>query len=50
MLDSLVELLDEHIDVIPTNVSDGLPPKRLIEHRIEFVPWAKIPAKIPCRM
>lgn len=41
VLDSLIGLLDEYLDVMPTDLPDGLPPKRLVEHHIKLVSGAK---------
>lgn len=50
MPDSLVGLLDEYLDVMPIDLSNGLPPRRYLEHHIELLPGAKIVAKAPYRM
>lgn len=47
---SLVGLLDEYLDVMPIDLSNGLPPRRYLEHHIELLPGAKIVAKAPYRM
>ena len=39
----VVSLLQEYEDVFPNDVPSGLPPKRGIEHQIDFVPGATIP-------
>ena len=36
-------LLQKFKDVFPEEMSDGLPPKRGIEHQIDFIPGASIP-------
>jgi hypothetical protein len=39
----VVSLLQEYEDVFPNDVPSGLPPIRVIEHQIDFVPGATIP-------
>lgn len=46
----LVGLLDEYLNVMPTDFLDVLPLKRLVEYHIELVSEAKTPAKAPYRM
>ena len=48
--EEIVGLLEQFADVMPSELPDGLPPKRSIEHRIELVPGARTPAKAPYRM
>lgn len=50
VLDSMVELLDEFADVMPLDLLDALPPKRLVENRIELVSGTKALGKAPYRM
>ena len=38
----VASLLQEYEDVFPNDVPSGLPPKRGIEHQIDFVPGATI--------
>lgn len=37
VLDSLIGLVDEYSNMMPTDLQDGLPPKRSVEHHIELV-------------
>ena len=39
----IVSLLQEFEDVLPEEVTNGLPPIRGIEHHIDFIPGASIP-------
>ena len=43
----LAALLKEYADVSPDKLPDGLPPTRGIQHRIDLVPDARIPAVRP---
>ncbi|XP_075083253.1 uncharacterized protein LOC142167004 [Nicotiana tabacum] len=44
------ELLLEFEDVMPQDMPKRLPPRRTVDHEIEFVPGAKPPARAPYRM
>lgn len=48
--DSMVELLDKFANVMPTNLLDGFPLVRLVEHHIELVLGTKALAYAPYRM
>ena len=41
------EILNDFRDVFPSELPDGLPPKRNIDHRIDIVPGVA-PISIPC--
>ena len=43
----LSSLLQEFQDVFPHELSPGLPPLRVIEHRIDLIPRAPLPNKAP---
>ncbi|KAG7547458.1 Retrotransposon gag domain [Arabidopsis suecica] len=43
-------LLEQHQDVFPEEIPEGLPPIRGIEHQIDFVPGASLPNRAPYRM
>ena len=49
-LDSMVKILKEFKDVMPTKLSKELPPWRPIDHKIELLPGTKPPAQAPYRM
>ena len=40
---SVLSLLQEFGDLFPSEIPDGLPPLRGIEHRIDFIPGASLP-------
>ncbi|KAL4367243.1 hypothetical protein GQ457_05G025890 [Hibiscus cannabinus] len=40
---SIISLIQEFEDVFPENIPSGLPPIRVIEHQIDFIPGATIP-------
>ena len=44
------ELLHEFVDVMPETLPKEFPPRRPIDHRIEFIPGSKPPALAPYRM
>ena len=48
--DSVAGLLEEFADVMPSKLPKTLPPRRVVNHRIELVPVSKPPSKAPYRM
>ncbi|XP_022853856.1 uncharacterized protein LOC111375284 [Olea europaea var. sylvestris] len=42
--------IQEFEDIIPDELAKKLPPRRTIDHEIEFIPSAKPPARAPYRM
>ena len=48
--DSMAGLLEEFADVMPSKLPKTLPPRRVVNHRIELVPVSKPPSKAPYRM
>ena len=47
--DAVAGLLGEFVDVMPPELSKTLPPRRVVDHRIELVPGSKPPSKAPYR-
>ena len=47
---SMVEIMGEFIEVMPSELPKELPPRRHIDHKIELLPSAKPPVQIPYRM
>lgn len=50
MPDVVAELLDEFMDMMPSELPKMLPPRRAVDHKIELEPGAIVPAKAPYRM
>ena len=50
VLDSVAGLLEEFADVMPSKLPKTLPPRRVVNHRIELVPVSKPPSKAPHRI
>ena len=48
--DLVIKILKEFRDVMPTELPKELPPRRLIDHKIELLPGTKAPAQAPYRM
>ena len=48
--DSVIGILKEFRDIMPSELPKELPPRRPIDHKIELLPWAKPPAQVPYRM
>ena len=48
--DAIVGLLEEFFDVMPSESPKTLPPRRVVDHKIELVPSSKPPSKAPYRM
>ena len=48
--DSVVKILKEFKDVMLTKLPKELPPRRLIDHKIELLPGTKAPAQAPYQM
>ena len=48
--DAVVGLLEEFADVMPLELPKTLPPRRVVDHRIELVPGSKPPSKAPYRI
>ena len=46
----MVGLLEEFADVMPPELPKTLPPRHVVDHRIELVPISKPPSKAPYRM
>ena len=46
---SMMSLLQEFGDVFPDEPPPGLPPLRGIEHRIDLIPSAPLPNRVPYR-
>ncbi|KAA0053609.1 reverse transcriptase [Cucumis melo var. makuwa] len=46
----IMRVLEKYRDVMPDSLPKSLPPRRMIDHEIELVPWAKPPAKNAYRM
>ena len=43
-------ILREYADVFPKDLPAGLPPQRDVDHKIELIPGAEPPHKVPYRM
>ena len=43
--DFVAGLLEEFADVMPSKLAKTLPPRRVVDHRIELVPRSKPPSK-----
>ena len=50
VFDSVVKILKEFKDVMLTKLPKELPPRRLIDHKIELLPRTKAPAQAPYQM
>ncbi|KAL4031055.1 hypothetical protein IC575_009311 [Cucumis melo] len=46
----IMRVLEKYRDVMPDSLPKSLPPRRMIDHEIELVPGAKLPAKNAYRM
>jgi hypothetical protein len=44
---AVVNLLQEYVDVFPTDLRPSLPPLRGIEHQIDLIPGASLPNRAP---
>jgi len=44
VLEKVVELLEEFEDVMPSELPKTLPPKRVVDHKIEILPGSTPPA------
>jgi hypothetical protein len=40
---AVANLLQEYMDVLPSELHPGIPPLRVIEHKIDLVPGASLP-------
>ena len=40
---AIANLLQEYMDVFPSDIPPGLPPVRGIEHKIDLILWASLP-------
>jgi hypothetical protein len=45
----VTNILQEYSDVFPSEIPEGLPPIRGIEHQIDFIPGASLPNRAPYR-
>jgi hypothetical protein len=45
----VTDILQEYVDVFPSEVPTGLPPLRGIEHQINLIPGASLPNRAPYR-
>ena len=50
MPDVITGLLEEYRDVMPPELPKKLPPRRVVDHKIELVPGATPPSQPPYRM
>lgn len=50
VLDSMVEILKKFRDMMLGKLPKELPPRLLIDHKIEFLPGPKPPTYVPYRM
>ena len=46
----LSKILEDNGDVFPEKLPHGPPPRRMINHEIEMVPWSKPPHKSPYKL
>ena len=46
----ILSVLEKYKDVMPDSLPKSLPPRRMTDHDIELLPWAKPPAKNAYRM
>jgi hypothetical protein len=47
---AVVNFLLEYVDVVPTDLPQGLPSLRGIEHQIDLIPSTSLPNHTPCRI
>jgi hypothetical protein len=45
----VANILQEYSDVFPSEIPEGLPPIRGIEHQIDLIPGASLPNRAPYR-
>jgi hypothetical protein len=45
----VANILQEYSDVFPSEILEGLPPTRGIEHQIDLIPGASLPNRAPYR-